>query len=211
MSLSDVKDRVQKNPARRLKYLYLVRMVFAVAWVITLTLLPIAAQKGEYPDLIAAALLVIYPVSDVIATIFDIRATPSIARVAQRINLVAGILTAVGIAVASLSSWGAVSFIFGFWAIASGAVMLIVAIRRRRIVGGQWMMILSAVGSIAGGLGFLQYLGGQLTITTLETYSEGGAFFYLISALLLTRLGTNLSRAVQQAFGRASAVDEAED
>jgi uncharacterized membrane protein HdeD (DUF308 family) len=72
--------------------------------------------------------------------------------------------------------------IFGLWAIVSGVVQTSVAIVRRPRMGGQWPLIISGVGSIAGGLEYLGWSGtANAGLNALTVYAEGGAFFYLLT------------------------------
>lgn len=72
--------------------------------------------------------------------------------------------------------------IFGLWAIVSGVVQTAVAILRRPRIAGQWPLILSRAGSVAGGLAYLGWSGtAEAGLSALSVYAEGGAFFYLLT------------------------------
>jgi uncharacterized membrane protein HdeD (DUF308 family) len=78
--------------------------------------------------------------------------------------------------------------VFGVWAFVSGAVQLFLAIRRRRSLGGQWPMIVSGGLSVVAGISFVVMAGSPTTgLTTLAGYSAFGAFWYLVTAIWLTR------------------------
>jgi hypothetical protein len=53
---------------------------------------------------------------------------------------------------------------------------------RRTRLRGQWPLILSGIGSVLGGLGYLGWSGrADAGLAALATYTEGGAFFYLLT------------------------------
>lgn len=187
---------VRRTASRRLTIVYVVRAVFGVAWIALLLASPIHGTTPAGPGIALAALLTIYPMSDVVATVFDVRATPDVGRRIQFVNIAFGLAATAGIAAGIAISWSVISVVFGLWAIAAGFTMLVVAILRRRLVGGQLMMILSAVGSIFGGLGFVVFTDPASTVSTLAVYCEGGAFFYLIGALLLTSVADRVKNSV---------------
>ena len=98
MSANDLERFPPARPVRALTVHYLVRVVFSATSVVILINIAASSSASRNLGLLAAALLVIYPISDVLATVFDIRATPSIARRAQRVNVWAGIGAAAAIA-----------------------------------------------------------------------------------------------------------------
>jgi len=197
--MSDI-DATRSLAARRLMILYWVRAVFAVLWVTLLLVAPTQGTALRGPGIAIAALLVIYPLSDIVATFFDIRATPTVGWRTQYLNIAFGLAATVGIAIGISISWTAISIVFGLWAIGAGAAMLVIATFRRRLVGGQIMMILSAIGSIFGGLGFVSYATPSATGATLAQYSIGGAFFYVLGAFLLTETAGRVRRTVVEAI-----------
>jgi uncharacterized membrane protein HdeD (DUF308 family) len=78
--------------------------------------------------------------------------------------------------------------VFGVWAIVSGAIMAVLAVRRRRVLGGHWLMILSGAGSVVAGITFIGWTGNPGTgLAVLAQYSAGGALWYLLAGLWLLR------------------------
>jgi hypothetical protein len=130
---------------------------------------------------------VLYPVTDAAATLIDIRTTPRESHTAfQRLNLAAS-LAAAGAIVATVNSGFATTIaVFGVWAIASGVIQLVVALRRTTLISAQWFMIISGAGSIFAGITFLTWAGTVHDGTgTLIQYSTGGALWYAIAATWL--------------------------
>lgn len=91
-------------------------------------------------------LLVAYPVSDAVATVFDLRRAA--AGWPQLVNLGSGLAAAAAIGLGVLRSDLAGAILaFGGWAVLSGVLMVVLAIRRQRMLRGQWLMIISGAGS----------------------------------------------------------------
>lgn len=78
--------------------------------------------------------------------------------------------------------------VFGAWAILAGLLQLATGVRRWKSYGAQWAMILSgAQSALAGGLFIKQSLGTAVPgVTDVAPYAAVGAFYFLVSALLLT-------------------------
>jgi uncharacterized membrane protein HdeD (DUF308 family) len=73
-------------------------------------------------------------------------------------------------------------------AIVSGGVMIYLALRRQRRLGGQWLIIVSGAGSVFAGLTFVTWTGSASAgLGALAQYSAGGAVWYLLTAFWLTR------------------------
>jgi len=180
--------------ALSLRTLYFVRAAFSVVWVVLVFVLASGVMTGPVgtatkPSIAAIILLTVYPLWDAAATFFDIRATAaSGTHLPQYLNIVIGVLAAVGVLVATLSSLTPALIAFGAWAFVSGAVQLFLGIRRRKPVGGQWPMIISGALSVLAGISFAVMSGAPKTgLTTLAGYSAFGAFWYLVGAILLIR------------------------
>ena len=134
-------DHVTGSWARSFRVLYFFRAGFSVALV---SALASPAAPGGTPGVLAGILLVCYPVSDAVATVYDLRANRTArARWPQQVNLVADMAAAGGILITLLASLAAAITVFGVWAMMSGAIMTVLAVRRRRVPGGQWLMIIS--------------------------------------------------------------------
>ncbi len=174
--------------ARALRYLYMFRTGFSAFWVALVFSLAAAQTAGSTVGWLAASLLVIYPVSDAVATAFDVRSGRVAAGWAQRLNLAMDVAAAVAILAAVQSSLAAAITAFGVWAVLTGAVMIYLAARRQRPLGGQWLLIISGAGSVLAGTTFVGWTGSAAAgLGALAQYSAGGAVWYLLTALWLTR------------------------
>jgi hypothetical protein len=94
-------------------------------------------------------------------------------------------LAAVGVGFAAADGFPAVLRVWGAWAVASGAVHLVVGVGRRKIAG-HWPMILSGSISVLAGVSF--YLGSLDPVPSLQKicgYALLGGLFFLASALRL--------------------------
>jgi hypothetical protein len=116
-----------------LRSLHLIRVAFSLIWVALVGTTSASLVSPDKPTVIAAVLLVIYPLWDVIATLLERRmaGTGSTDRVATT-NIALGLAATAGMIVAVFSTIGTVLLVFGIWALLSGAIQLVVAIRRRR-------------------------------------------------------------------------------
>ena len=172
--------------APALRRLYFVRFGFALVWAGLLALT--ASDLG----IAAGVLLVLYPLFDVGAAVFDARTSRTRELV---FNIVVSSLAAVGLALAATSGIPAVLRVWGLWAILAGVIQLVVALRRRRL-GGQWPMIGSGGLSTLVGVSFIAAAAkDDPSLTNLAGYAVAGGVFFLISAV---RLG----RAARTAGGR---------
>lgn len=174
--------------ARALRYLYLFRTGFSAFWVALVFSLASAPAADGRLGWLAASLLVVYPVSDAVATFADIRSGRIAAGLVQWLNLAADLAAAVAVLVAVQSGLGAAITVFGAWAVVSGAVMIYLAVRRQRPLGGQWLLVISGAGSVLAGTTFVGWTGSASAgLGALAQYSAGGAVWYLLTALWLTR------------------------
>jgi uncharacterized membrane protein HdeD (DUF308 family) len=137
----------------------------------------------------ASILLIIYPAWDVVGTFFDIRANhASPSKTPQYVNAVISSLTTIAVAIALQKGVPEALIVFGVWAIGTGLIQLILGIRRKKFLGGQWPMIISGGQSIIGGTANI-ILAHDLTrgIPSLSTYVAFGAFYYLLAAFRLSK------------------------
>ena len=75
--------------------LYFIRTGVSIAWVITVSALSNSLGSGRSPNALIELLLVLYPITDAMATIVDIRSTPPESQTRfQRLNLIASLITA---------------------------------------------------------------------------------------------------------------------
>jgi uncharacterized membrane protein HdeD (DUF308 family) len=169
--------------ARSLRKLYFLRAGFSIVWVI------LVATLAKTNTAIATVLFIIYPAWDVIATYFDIQANPSVAdKTPQYVNAAISIATTIGVILALQKGIPQALIVFGAWAILTGLIQLILGLRRRKQLGGQWPMIISGGQSmLAGGAFIAMAHAPNQGITTLAGYAAFGAFYFLLTAFRLSK------------------------
>lgn len=164
-----------------LRSYYFTRAAFSIVWIAAAILL-----AGE-PRAVAF-LLVVYPLWDALANLIDARVDGGLrANPSQALNVVVSTVTAVAVVIALSNSTYAVLAVFGAWAILSGLLQLYTCVRRWRIYGAQWVMILSgAQSALAGGFMISQSFGANApTILDIVPYAGFGAFYFLLSSIWL--------------------------
>jgi uncharacterized membrane protein HdeD (DUF308 family) len=164
-----------------LKRYYFVRAVLAGAWL--LAVLAIA----QHSTLAGAVLLVAYPAWDACANLVDARRSGGLAaNRTQLLNVVVSLAVALALAV-FLPDMHRVLAVFGAWAILSGLLQLGTALRRWKSFGAQWTMVLSGAQSALAGAVFIGQarMPAEPTVATVAGYAGFGAFYFLVSALLL--------------------------
>jgi len=178
-----VADAQTVETARSLRKLYFIRAAFSVAWVILVALF--AKTSIE----IASILLIIYPAWDLAGTFLDMRANHGTAsKTPQYVNAVISGITAVAVGIALQKGVPEALIVFGAWAIGTGLIQLILGLRRRKFLGGQWPMIISGGQSIIAGSSFILLAHDPTKgITSLAGYAAFGAFYYLLAAFRLSR------------------------
>jgi len=177
--------------ARALRTLYVVRFGFAIVWA---GILFTAAAAFLEPHPLLTVLLVVYPLIDAGAVLWQLRADPDSRRskVAEWVNVAVSAVVAIALGIASSISVPAALAVWGAWAISAGVPQLVTAIRNRRS-GGQVPQMLSGGISVFAGTAFLiQGLQGSSMIAGAAGYATLGAIFFLISAI---RLSIMLRRA----------------
>ncbi|MND25152.1 hypothetical protein D3C80_155790 [compost metagenome] len=165
-----------------LRSYYFVRALFSIAWIG-------AAVLAHGQIAVASLLLVIYPAWDAMANLADARANGGLAaNRSQMLNVVASSVMTVVVIFAVMKSSYAVLAVFGLWAILSGLLQLYTGVRRWRIAGAQWVMILSgAQSTLAGGFMISRSVADAVpTILDIVPYVAFGAFYFLLSGLWLT-------------------------
>jgi len=177
--------------ARSLRQLYFIRAAFSVAWAILISIFVKTSAS------IAIVLLVIYPAWDVIGTILDIRANRNgISKTPQYVNAVISILTTAAVCFALQKGIPAALIVFGAWAIATGLIQLILGLRRRKLLGGQWPMIISGGQSVIAGVSFILLAHAPtMGIANLAGYALFGAFYYVLAAVRLSKTGKRAATA----------------
>jgi uncharacterized membrane protein HdeD (DUF308 family) len=171
------------DTARSFRKLYFLRTVFSLVWVI----LVIALAKTNAT--IATVLFIIYPAWDAIATYLDIQANPPTAdKTPQYVNAAISIATTIGVILALQKGIPQALIVFGAWAILTGLIQLILGLRRRQQLRGQWLMIISGGQSMLAGGAFIAmaHMPNQ-GITTLAGYAAFGAFYFLLTAFRLSK------------------------
>src|ERR1700761_5160218 len=178
--------------ARSLRSLYFTRTAFSVIWV---TLISVFAKTNSS---IAGILFIVYPAWDVLATYLDIKANPpGVSKTPQYVNAAIGILTTIGVVLALQRGVPAALIVFGIWAIITGLVQLILGLRRRKELGGQWPMIISGGQSMIAGSVFIAMANSPtMGISNLAGYSAFGAFYFLLSAIRLSKTIKGLEKVV---------------
>ncbi|MFF1299556.1 MULTISPECIES: hypothetical protein [unclassified Streptomyces] len=174
--------------ASGLRSLYLIRVAFSLIWVALVVTTSSSLVSTDRPTLIAAVLLVIYPLWDVIATLLERRMAGigSTDRVGAA-NMALGLATAAGMIIAAFSTVGTALALFGIWALLSGAIQVVVAIGRRRTVGAQWPMAISGGLSVLAGASFAAMSASATSsLSSVAGYSAVGAFWFLVSAAALS-------------------------
>jgi uncharacterized membrane protein HdeD (DUF308 family) len=173
-----------------LRSLYLIRIAFSVIWVALVFATSHSLKSGDAPSLVAAVLLVAYPLWDAIATVLELRTTgsrTSLDRV-RVANVVLSSVAAAAMLIAVFSTIRATLVVFGAWALISGAIQLALAIRRRRSVGAQWPMMLSGGISVLAGINFAATSRSASSgLSSVAGYSAFGAFWFLVAVLALRR------------------------
>jgi uncharacterized membrane protein HdeD (DUF308 family) len=168
--------------ASALRRLYFVRFAFAIVWAgVMLTMASKITPVG-------AVLLVLYPLFDVGAAIYDAKVSRTTGSpTLLYVNVAVSLATAIGLGIACASGIPAVLRVWGAWAVVAGLVQLIVAVPRRSM-GGQWPMILSGGISVLAGASFIASAGADdPKLSGAVGYAIPGAIFFLISALRLGR------------------------
>ncbi|MFG3206702.1 DUF308 domain-containing protein [Streptomyces sp. NPDC048192] len=171
-----------------LRSLHLIRVVFSLIWVALVFTTSASLVSTDRPTVIAAVLLVVYPLWDVVATLLERRlaGTGSTNRVST-VNMALGLATAAAMIIAVFATIGTVLLVFGVWALLSGAIQLVVAIRRRRSVGAQWPMVISGGQSVLAGATIAATSASATSgLSTVAGYSAFGAFWFLVSVVALS-------------------------
>lgn len=168
--------------ASALRRLYVTRFAFAIVW----AGLVFTTATTAGPQL--TILLIVYPLFDAAAVLWQIRADPDAGRstVAEWTNVVVSVIVAVALGVASTQSVSAALAVWGVWAIGAGIPQLIAAIRHRRAGGQVAQMLSGGLSVFAGGAFLLQGLQGSEMITGAAGYAILGGVFFLISAVRLS-------------------------
>jgi uncharacterized membrane protein HdeD (DUF308 family) len=168
--------------AEALMRYYFLRAFAAAVWVVA------AFTIARSNTVVAGALLVIYPAWDAFANARDARASGGFrANLPQAVNTAVSGAIALAVLVALRIDLGLVLVLFGVWAILAGLLQLVVGVRRWRAYGAQWAMVLSGAQSALAGGFFIKSAAAPAApaITIIAPYAAFGAFYFLVSAILL--------------------------
>lgn len=179
-----------------LRSLHLIRVAFSLIWVALVFTTSATLVSADEPTMIAAVLLVVYPLWDAVATLIERRlAGTGSTNGVSTVNIGLGLATTAGMIVAVFSTIGTALLVFGVWALLSGAIQLVVAIRRRRTVGAQWPMAVSGGQSVlAGAVIAATSASAASNLSTVAGYSAFGAFWFLVSVVALSIRGRREKR-----------------
>ncbi|MET8633443.1 hypothetical protein ABZX69_09850 [Streptomyces sp. NPDC004074] len=171
-----------------LRTLYLIRVVFSLIWVALVVTTSASLVSTDRPTVIAGVLLIVYPLWDAVATLLERRlAGPGSTNRVSTVNMGLGVAATAGMVIAVFSTIGTALLVFGLWALLSGAIQLVVAIRRRRTVGAQWPMVISGGQSVlAGATVAATSASATSSLSTVAGYSAFGAFWFLVSVIALS-------------------------
>jgi uncharacterized membrane protein HdeD (DUF308 family) len=180
-SASPMSAPVPTAPA--LRTLYFVRAAFSLVWVSLVFLF------AESSPTLTAALLLLYPAWDVLATFGDIQANQGAGSLLpQYVNIVVGGITTVAVGLALRAGIPAVLIVYGVWAGLTGLIQLVLGLRRCHQLGGQWPMILSGGQSVLAGISFVVTAHDPTKgVMNLAGYSAFGAFYFLLAAFRLRK------------------------
>lgn len=158
------------------------RFGFSAAWVAA------AFLVAPLNPLVAAILLVIYPAWDAAANFVDAQRNGGLGHnLSHLVNVIVSALTTLAVLVALGRGIAAVIVVFGVWAILSGLLQLVTAVRRWAS-GGQWAMVLSGAQSALAG-GFFVFSAGTMPnpgIAPIAGYAGFGAVYFLVTAIWLS-------------------------
>lgn len=168
---------------RWLRLYYVLRAAVSAIWVTAVF------TQAPRSAVVAAGLLVAYPVWDALANWLDASRSGGLRRnPTQTLNLAISLATALAVGVALPHGMNGVLGVFGAWAILSGLLQLATAIRRWKSAGAQWAMVLSGGQSALAGAFFIVQARAPApaSIATIAGYAAVGAIYFLVSAVWLS-------------------------
>jgi hypothetical protein len=187
--MSDLSEADEVTAARaqrvgpRLSLVYAVRAVAALAWIAALFLSQPTFGDSS-PSLDLRLLVALYPLIDALACLVDLRLDRSLTnQLGHGIEMTISFVAAAWIATIG-QTWDGTIALVGYWAVATGAVQLIVALQRVQRLRGQWFMVISGAGSVAAGFSFTTWHGdGDASVALITQYAAGGLLWYLVAAV----------------------------
>ena len=166
---------------------FLTRGLIAIAWAIVFAM--VADSVTTDVKVGAGILLVVYPLIDLVASLADARTQDGSARRLLLENAAVSGVAAVALGVAAPGTAADVLVVFGVWAGLTGAVQLVVVLRRRGQLGNQWPLLLANGISVIGGIAFLLagLVADQPKLRLLAIYAATGGIEFVLQAWLLAR------------------------
>jgi uncharacterized membrane protein HdeD (DUF308 family) len=162
--------------------LFLIRGLVAIAWAVVFAVTADSLTTG------VGVLLVLYPVIDAVASVIDARGQQGSARQLLVVNALVSVVAAVALGIAAGGDKGDVLAVFGVWALLTGVAQIVVAVRRRMILGRQWPLLLAGAGSTFFGVAFLIMSGAaDPKLEMIAVYAAGGGLEFVLQAWLLAR------------------------
>jgi uncharacterized membrane protein HdeD (DUF308 family) len=162
--------------------LFLIRGILAIAWAVVVAMTADDLTTG------VGVLLVLYPLIDAVASVIDARGQQGSARQLLELNALVSVVAAVALGIAAGGDKGDVLAVFGAWALLTGVAQIVVAVRRRMILGRQWPLLLAGAGSTIFGVAFLIMSGAaDPKLEMIAVYAAGGGVEFVIQAWLLAR------------------------
>lgn len=170
------------NTALFMRNLYFVRAAFALVW--ALGLLSLIKMP-----VLAPFLLILYPAFDAGSSFYDAyvhRASKS--TLAQKTNGAISFLTVLAVLVVFSMGVPALLRVFGVWAILTGGIELVTAIRRWKAFRGQAVLVFGGAVSVLAGSFFIASAGQPTSgLSSLAGYALMGSWQFLFSALRLIK------------------------
>jgi uncharacterized membrane protein HdeD (DUF308 family) len=193
LSTTEAAPGVSNNSTENLHMrLFLARGLVAIAWGAVFMAATHSVTAGVTAG--AGVLLVLYPLIDVVGSVIDARSQQGSARQLLLADATVSTVAAVALGVAATGSVANVLAVFGIWAAITGAAQLVVALRRRALLGKQWPMLLAGGLSIVAGVAYLILsAGADPKLRPLVIYTVTGGVEFVIQAWLLARRRRHMS------------------
>jgi uncharacterized membrane protein HdeD (DUF308 family) len=177
-----LKANPSANTALLMRNLYFVRAAFALVW--ALGLLSLITMPALVPFL-----LILYPAFDAGSSLYDAyvhRASKN--TLAQKTNVVISIITVIAVLIVLSMGVPAILRVFGVWAILTGGIELVTAIRRWKELSGQAVLVFGGAVSVIAGCSFIISAGKPtFGLSSLAGYALMGSWQFLFSALRLIK------------------------
>jgi uncharacterized membrane protein HdeD (DUF308 family) len=176
-------DTTRLQNEQWLKHYYFMRAAFSAVWV------ALTFAIGQHAAAVGAALLIVYPLWDALANYVDMSRSGGVRKnYSQAFNVFASVAIAIAVVVVLNVNTSLLLDVFGVWAVLSGLLQLVTAVRRWKRFGAQWAMILSGAQSALAGAFFIAQAQASVpaAIVKVAGYAGVGAIYFLVSALWLS-------------------------